>query len=110
MTLQCARRFYETQYIQVFSGHSKINFTHYIVGYFHYFGAFLTIISQAPGFIRNPSPNDKPFMVFEELYPLHLTMTILFCAAWFQQFRTNNMLANMRKNKKGNFKAINISM
>lgn len=101
LTIQCARRFYETQYVQVFSGHSKINISHYLVGYFHYFGAFLSIISQAPGFVRHPRPDDKPYLLFDELYPLHLTMVVLFMSAWFQQFRANSMLANMRKNKTG---------
>lgn len=101
LTIQCARRFYETQYIQVFSRQSKINFTHYIVGYYHYFGAFLTIISQAPGFNRNPQPDDEPYLHTENLYPYHLSMTLLFLYAWYQQCRANIMLANLRKNRKG---------
>lgn len=101
LTIQCARRFYETQYIQVFSRQSKINFTHYIVGYYHYFGAFLTIISQAPGFNRNPQPDDEPYLHIENLYPYHLSMTLLFIYAWYQQCRANIMLANLRKNHKG---------
>lgn len=101
LTIQCARRFYETQYVQVFSRQSKINITHYIVGYFHYFGAFLTIISQAPGFNRNPQPGDEPYLHTDQLYPFHLSMTLLFLFAWYQQCRANVMLANLRKNHKG---------
>lgn len=101
LTIQCARRFYETQYIQVFSGQSKINFTHYIVGYFHYFGAFLVILSQAPGFVRNPKPEDEIFIHIDQVLPYNLSMMFLFFVAWYQQCRANVMLANLRKNRSG---------
>lgn len=101
LTIQCARRFFETHYLQVFSSHSKINITHYIVGYFHYFGAFLSIISQAPGFIRNPTPEDITYIHFDQLFPFHLTAGLIFLTAWYQQCRANVMLANLRKNNKG---------
>lgn len=101
LTLQCARRFYETQYIQVFSSKSKINFTHYLVGYLHYFGAFLAILSQAPGFVRNASPDDVTFIHIDQVFPRSLSMMTLFLFAWFQQLRHNVMLANLRKNRKG---------
>lgn len=102
LTLQCARRFYETQYMQVFSRTSKINFTHYIVGYFHYFGAFLVILSQAPGFVRNPLPEDVTHIHIDMVLPRNLSMMTLFILAWFQQLRANWMLANLRKNRAGN--------
>lgn len=99
--LQCARRFYETHYIQVFSSHSKINITHYLVGYFHYFGAFLAIISQAPGFVRNPGPEDTTHIQFDQILPYHLSSGLIFLFAFYQQCRSNVMLANLRKNRKG---------
>ncbi|XP_031635321.1 polyprenol reductase-like isoform X3 [Contarinia nasturtii] len=68
LTLQCARRFYETQYIQVFSKQAKINFVHYLVGYLHYFGAFLAIISQAPGFVRSPQAEDLTYIHIDMVY------------------------------------------
>lgn len=101
LTLQCARRFYETQYIQVFSSSAKINFTHYLVGYFHYFGAFLVIISQAPGFVRDPNPNDLTYIHIDMIVPRNLSMMTIFLLAWFQQCRANVQLANLRKNRKG---------
>lgn len=52
MALQCARRFYETNFVQIFSKKSKINLSHYMVGYLHYFGAILAIISNTEGFVR----------------------------------------------------------
>lgn len=101
LTLQCARRFYETQYIQVFSKQAKINFTHYLVGYLHYFGAFLAIISHAPGFVHNPNPADLTYLHIDMVIPRSLSMSSIFLLAWFQQLRANLMLANLRKNRSG---------
>lgn len=102
LTLQCARRFYETQYIQVFSKQAKINFVHYLVGYLHYFGAFLAIISQAPGFVRNPQPEDLTYIHIDMVFPRNLSMMLVFFLGWYQQLRANLMLANLRKNRSGN--------
>lgn len=52
MTLQCARRFYETNFVQIFSKKSKINLSHYMVGYLHYFGAILALVANTEGFVR----------------------------------------------------------
>lgn len=52
MTLQCARRFYETNFVQIFSKKSKINLSHYLVGYLHYFGAILALVANTEGFVR----------------------------------------------------------
>lgn len=101
LTIQCARRFYETQYLQVFSSRSKINFTHYLVGYFHYFGAFIVIISQAPGFVRNPRPEDLTYIHIDMVLPRNLSMMSMFLICWYQQCRANVMLANLRKNRAG---------
>lgn len=52
LTLQCVRRFYETNFVQIFSSKSKINISHYLVGYLHYFGAVVAILLNAEGFVR----------------------------------------------------------
>lgn len=52
MTLQCTRRFYETNFVQIFSKKSKINLSHYMVGYLHYFGAILALLLNTEGFVR----------------------------------------------------------
>lgn len=52
LTLQCARRFYETNFVQIFSSKSKINISHYLVGYLHYFGAIVAVLLNAEGFVR----------------------------------------------------------
>lgn len=101
LTFQCARRFYETQYIQVFSSQTKINLSHYLVGYLHYFGAFLAILSRAPGFVSNPLPEDVTYIHIDLVLPRNLSMLTMFLLAWSQQLRANLMLANLRKNNKG---------
>lgn len=50
--MQCLRRFYETNYVQIFSKKNKINIGHYLVGYLHYFGVILAILVNAEGFVR----------------------------------------------------------
>lgn len=57
MTLQCGRRFYETNFVQIFSKKSKINISHYMVGYIHYFCAILALIANTEGFVRGKKCN-----------------------------------------------------
>lgn len=58
MTLQCTRRFIETNFLQIFSKKSKINLTHYLCGYLHYYGVFVLIVAKADGFV-NSKNNDN---------------------------------------------------
>lgn len=61
MFLQCARRFYETNFVQIFSRKSKINVSHYLVGYLHYFGVILALLINTEGFTRgNSNRRDLP--------------------------------------------------
>lgn len=105
--LQCIRRFYETLFVQVFSTNNKINITHYFVGYFHYFGAFLIVVSKAPGFNHYENKNVTPIMFnLKEISIIDSLSIILFLYAWIQQYKTNLILANLRKNNLGNYKNI----
>lgn len=52
MTLQCTRRFIESNFLQIFSKKSKINLTHYMCGYLHYYGVFVLIAAKGEGFIN----------------------------------------------------------
>ena len=99
LTLQCIRRFYETQFVQIFSNSSKMNLTHYVVGYFHYFGAFLLVLAQAPGFTRDSVPL-KPLLL-TDLTIHHVASIGLFLYAWYHQFQSNLILSNLRRNKTG---------
>lgn len=98
ITLQCWRRFYETWCVQVFSSKLKMNLSAYLVGYIHYFGTVVVILSQAQGFIRSealPLP-----------YRFELTTRLALCIgvfiyAWRYQFQSNLILANLRKDRTG---------
>lgn len=96
--LQCIRRFYETHFVQVFSSTSKMNLSHYIVGYFHYFGALLAIISQAQGFVRGSLTET---IKSDDITLWHYTAIALFLYAWYNQFISNLILASLRKNTSG---------
>lgn len=83
-----------------------MNITHYIVGYFHYFGAFLAIVSQAHGFVRaRPTPsivsgNDVQ-LSFADCGLLQWLAVAVFLYAWHQQFVANLTLANLRCDRDG---------
>ena len=50
LSLQSWRRFYETWFVSIFSD-SRMNLSHYLVGFIHYFGAVTAILAESPGFI-----------------------------------------------------------
>lgn len=49
LTIQCWRRLYETFCVSVFS-EARMNITHYVAGFVHYFAAATAIVSEAPYF------------------------------------------------------------
>ncbi|XP_052896600.1 polyprenol reductase [Anopheles moucheti] len=101
ITLQCLRRFYETWFVQVFSSKLKINLSAYLVGYIHYFGTVVAILSQAEGFTRM-GPVSLPTNGYRFEPSLSLGLAIgVFYYAWFHQYRSNVILANLRKDKVG---------
>ena len=126
LTLQCARRFYETNFVQIFSKKSKINLSHYFVGYIHYFGAILALLTNTEGFVRGElllSVDTEPVSDFEveeiiikmifslsdslpsgfafnKINLLHYMCIFLFHFAWSQQYKSNMILVNLRKDAK----------
>ncbi|XP_063708132.1 polyprenol reductase [Culicoides brevitarsis] len=98
ITAQCLRRFYETHFVQIFSAKGKINFSHYMVGYLHYFGTVTAILGAANGFVAG-SEVIKPQLT--DLSPRHFCSIILFICAWTLQYQSNMILVNMRKGKDG---------
>ncbi|CAD7082377.1 unnamed protein product [Hermetia illucens] len=96
--LQCARRWYETHFIQIFSSKSKINLSHYLVGYFHYFASITGIIANAEGFVRGS--NARPVKI-TDLNILGIVAVMLFLYSWLQQYLSNLTLVNLRKSKDG---------
>lgn len=87
-----------------------MNITHYIVGYFHYFGAFLAILSQARGFVQEPifAGHPHPILRSEQCGTIQWLAIGLFVYAWYHQFISNLILANLRKNESGNFDVCNV--
>ncbi|XP_065084325.1 polyprenol reductase-like [Ochlerotatus camptorhynchus] len=98
ITLQCWRRFYETWCVQVFSSKLKIHLSAYLVGYIHYFGTVVVILSQAEGFIRSEA---LPLPYRFELTPRLALWIGVFIYAWRYQFQSNLILANLRKDRTG---------
>ncbi|XP_075152581.1 polyprenal reductase [Haematobia irritans] len=97
MTLQCTRRFYETNFVQIFSKKSKINLSHYMVGYFHYFGAILAILLNTEGFVAGSLPST---FSFKKITVLQYACLFLFHFSWTQQYKSNMILVNLRKDSK----------
>lgn len=50
LTLQCYRRMYDTHFVSIFGKNSRMNLSHYLVGFIHYTGVFLAILAEAPLF------------------------------------------------------------
>lgn len=97
--LQIFRRFYETHFIQIFSKKSKINVAHYVVGYLHYYGVILAILAHAPGFVLG---TPLSLIYLRQLIDIRIVLfSTLFIYAWAQQFLSNLILINLRKNKSG---------
>ncbi|XP_034245855.1 polyprenol reductase [Thrips palmi] len=101
MTAQCVRRFYETWFVSVFSD-AKMNLSHYIVGFSHYFGAISAILVEAPGFTPHTGVSSLVLRLnFSELHLYHLIAVIIFMWAFIHQFRAASILADLRRDKSG---------
>jgi len=50
LMIQVSRRFYETWFVSIFSD-TRMNLSHYAVGFIHYFGSVTAILAESPGFI-----------------------------------------------------------
>ncbi|VEN54728.1 unnamed protein product [Callosobruchus maculatus] len=53
LSLQVFRRYYDTHYVSVFGKDSFMSVLHYIAGIFHYPGAAIAIVCEAPVFAKN---------------------------------------------------------
>lgn len=100
ITIQCLRRCYETQFVQVFSSKLKMNLSAYLVGYVHYFGEVVALLSQADGFVRMDATTSLLPYRFE-LTPRIAFWIAVFIYAWRYQFQSNLILANLRKDRTG---------
>lgn len=99
LCIQVWRRFYETFRISVFSN-CKINIIHYFVGIGHYLGAMTAILMESPGFALPSFKHRSSFSLQD--FNLNLIFgTVVFLWAWYNQYRSGIILANLRKNEKG---------
>ncbi|KAM3968208.1 polyprenal reductase [Aphomia sociella] len=99
LTIQCLRRLYETYFVQIFAKSSKMNLSHYFAGIIHYFACIIATVGQAPLFCGNQNRvnmtwNDARTTV------LAIPCSIIFLLSCYEQFRTNIIFANLRKDKK----------
>jgi 3-oxo-5-alpha-steroid 4-dehydrogenase 3 len=99
MVLQVSRRFYDTHFVSVFSKRATINLTHYLIGMVYYPAVALIILSEAPKFARNYT--GKNAIQFSDVGLIEVISIVVFLWAWYHQHVVTVILANLRKNKKG---------
>ncbi|EDW04062.1 polyprenol reductase [Drosophila grimshawi] len=95
--VQCLRRFYETNFVQIFSRRSKINLSHYAVGYMHYFGAIISLLGNTAGFVRGTEPTQ---FTLQNVTPIQGLYTVIFLFACWQQYASNLLLVRLRQHPK----------
>lgn len=98
LSIQCLRRFYDTQFVSVFGEKSKMDLSHYLVGFIHYTACILAILIEAPTFARSV---DTFALSFNDFKLNDYIFTGVFLWACLHQYRATVILANLRKNKKG---------
>ncbi len=97
---QIWRRLYETSSLSVFSD-SKINIVHYLVGIAHYVGALTAIIAESPGFAKPSFKHNLLSFSLRHLGIREVLGVAIFLWAWYHQYRTAVILANLRKDGTG---------
>lgn len=106
--LQIWRRLYETFSVSVFSD-CKINVVQYFIGIAHYVGAATALLMEAPGF-ANPSFKSKITPSLSDLGLREVAAVAIFMWAWYNQYQTALILANLRKNKSGTVVSYNYKL
>lgn len=99
LCIQIWRRLFETLYVSVFSD-CKINAVHYVVGIIHYLGALTAILMESPAFAA-PSFKHRVSFAVEDITMNLVVGSVIFCWAWYHQFKTAIILANLRKDSTG---------
>ncbi|XP_043265538.1 polyprenol reductase [Colletes gigas] len=96
LSTQCWKRFYETQYVTIFSN-AKMNITHYLIGFFHYIGVLMSVIGESKGFVRGSEGNFS----WQKITYVQLICTVIFLSSSYAQLKANYVLRSLRKNKDG---------
>ncbi|XP_045492288.1 polyprenol reductase [Colias croceus] len=100
LTIQCFRRCYETYCLQVFAKNSKMNLSHYVAGLVHYFAVIVAAIGQAPLFCGSQD-RDKILWNDTRTQLFAVPCISIFLWAFYEQYKTNIIFANLRKDKSG---------
>nr|BAM18037.1 similar to CG7840 [Papilio xuthus] len=99
LAVQCARRCYETYYLQVFAKSSKMNLSHYLVGIAHYFACIVAAVGQAPLFCGHQN-REKIIWTDTRTTLVSVPCILIFLWACNEQYQTNIIFANLRRDKK----------
>lgn len=95
LTIHCTKRLHETLNVNVFSD-AKINIAHYLVGFLHYFSLMIIIVGESKVSVRGSEVNFEDSLQIKDLLG-----TLIFIGMTWEQLKTNLILSNLRKNKKG---------
>jgi 3-oxo-5-alpha-steroid 4-dehydrogenase 3 len=99
ITLQIWRRFYDTHFVSVFSKKASMSVFHFFFGVIFYLGAILIILAESPKFANTKIGNEfRP----NDLTLVDVTAVVIFLWAWYHQHVTTVILADIRKDSKGN--------
>lgn len=96
LTFHCWKRLYETYYVNIFSD-KKMNILHYLIGFYHYIGTLICIISESEGFVKGSKGNFS----WNKITYFHLLCSIIFILSTYAQLKSNFILRKLRKNKDG---------
>ncbi|CAK1551542.1 unnamed protein product [Leptosia nina] len=100
VTIQCIRRCYETYFLQVFAKDSKMNLSHYIAGLVHYFAVVVATVGQGPLFCGS-NDRSKVLWIDTRTKFLSLPCILAFLWAFYEQYKSNVIFANLRKDRTG---------
>ncbi|XP_034934163.1 polyprenol reductase-like [Chelonus insularis] len=95
MTIHVWKRFYESHYVTIYS-QARISFLLYIIGLVHYSMLVSTIVGESYGFVRG---FHKSFQFNKFATTYNIICSVVMLMATYEQFRTNIILVNLRKNK-----------
>ncbi|GLV35567.1 uncharacterized protein CBL_01283 [Carabus blaptoides fortunei] len=96
LSIQSFRRLHDTHFVSIFGKYSRINLTHYILGFIHYTGGIIAILAEAPNFTIHNAENTH--FQWSDLSCKDIFATMVFLWAWWQQYKATKILANLRKN------------
>lgn len=102
MLIQLLRRFYETHFMQVFSKAGQLNTIFYVTTLVYY--PILIVGVRENGSARDS--NGVNVIWTDILNPRILTGLTIFVFSWWNQFQSNRILVNLRKDSSGKLKWI----